>query len=90
MNKNELVKAAAQRSGVARKETAAVLEAVLASITEHLAGGGKVQIAGFGTFEVRTTAEHEGINPATKEKITIPATRRPAFHPGRPFKELVG
>jgi DNA-binding protein HU-beta len=65
------------------------LTAVIDSITETLAKGQKVQLVGFGTFEVRERAARDGVNPRTKEKIKIAAAKVPAFKPGRALKEAV-
>ena len=89
MNKSELVKAVAEKSGLTQKDTAKVLEALLETIQKALAAGDKVQIIGFGSFEVRDRKERKVISPATREEITVPATKVPAFKPGKVLKDAV-
>ena len=89
MNKNELIAAVAETSGVSKKDTAAVLDALLAKITDAAANGDKVQLIGFGTFETRTRAAKEGKNPRTGEKLTIAATKVPAFKASKTLKDAV-
>ncbi len=89
MNKSELVDRVAEKSGMSKKDSEAAVKAVLESITDGLAKGEKVQLVGFGTFEVRSRKEREGRNPATGEKIKIKALKVPAFKPGKALKEKV-
>ena len=89
MNKAELITAVAQKSGLTRKDADKVVASVIDSITETLASGEKVSIVGFGTFEVRPRQERQGINPSTGKPITIPATKVPAFKPGKSLREVV-
>lgn len=89
MNRSELVDLVAEKAEISKKDSDKVLNAVLESITESLAKGDKVQLVGFGTFEVRSRKEREGRNPATGEKITVKAQKAPAFKPGKALKELV-
>lgn len=89
MNKSELVSKVAESTGVSKKDADQVVNAVFESVTEALSEGDKVQIIGFGTFEVRTRSEREGRNPATGEMIKIPAGKVPAFKPGKALKEKV-
>jgi len=89
MNKNELIAAAAKASGVSKKNTAAVLDALLAQITDAVANGEKVQIMGFGTFETRERGERTSRNPRTGEPVSVPASKSPVFKPGKAFKETV-
>ncbi len=89
MNKTELIACVAEKANMTKKAAGDAVEAVIATITEALAQGDKVTIVGFGTFEVRDRAERQGVNPSTKEPITIPATRVPAFKPGKSLKEVV-
>ena len=72
-----------------KKDSEKALAAVVDSITEALKKGDKVALVGFGTFEVRTRAARQGINPQTKKKINIPATKVPAFKAGKALKEVV-
>ncbi|NLY11129.1 MAG: HU family DNA-binding protein [Firmicutes bacterium] len=89
MNKTDLINKVAQKSGLTKKAATEAVDAVFSSISEALASNDKVTIVGFGTFEVRDRAERKGINPSTKEEIVIPATRVPAFRPGKTLKESV-
>lgn len=89
MNKTELVKALAQKTEMTQKDTAKALDALTATIQKTLAGGEKIQIIGFGSFEVRNRKERKVISPATKQEITVPATKVPAFKPGKSLKEAV-
>jgi len=90
MTKTELISLVAEKAGTTKKNADAALTAVIDSITETLAKGEKVQLVGFGTFEVRERAAREGVNPQTRKKIKIPATKVPAFKAGRALKEAVG
>lgn len=89
MNKAELVAAVAEKAEVSKKDAEKAVNAVLASIEEALARDEKVQLVGFGTFEVKNRAERVGRNPQTKEEIVIPASRVPAFKAGKALKEAV-
>ncbi len=89
VNKAELVKEIADKTDLKKKEAEAVLAAVMSSVQDELSKGNKVQLIGFGTFEVRHRAARKGRNPQTGEEITIPATEVPAFKPGKALKESV-
>ena len=89
MNKNELVAAVAKATGVSKKDAAAVIGATFEKITATIAAGDKVQLVGFGTFETRELGERTGLNPQTKETVTIPACKTPAFKAGKALKEAV-
>lgn len=89
MNKVELVAAVAEKAGLSKKDAEKALGAVLEAITESVAKGDKVALVGFGTFETRTRAARTGRNPRTKETITIPASKQPAFKAGKAFKDAV-
>jgi DNA-binding protein HU-beta len=89
MTKAELITMVAEKSGTTKKDADTALNAVIDSITETLAKGEKVQLVGFGTFEVRERAARKGVNPRTKETIDIAAAKVPAFKPGRALKEAV-
>lgn len=89
MNKTELVAAVAEVTGVAKKDVASVIDATFDKIAAAMAEGDKVQVIGFGTFEARERAAREGINPLTKEKITVEACKVPAFKPGKALKDSV-
>lgn len=90
MTKKELAGEVADKTGLKKKDAEAAVEAVLDSITNTLKKGQKVQLVGFGTFEVRKRKKRIGINPQTKEKIEIPASKAPAFSPGKALKEAIG
>lgn len=88
-NKAELVSEVAAKTDLTKKEVAAAVDAIFNSIQEDLAKGEKVQLIGFGNFEVRTRAERKGRNPQTGEEIQIPASKVPAFKPGKALKDAV-
>ena len=90
MNKTELVSAVAEKAEMTKKDAEKALSAVLGSIEAALATGDKVQLVGFGTFEVRERAAREGRNPQDPKKvIKIPAKKVPVFRPGKALKEKV-
>ena len=89
MTKAELVSAIAEKTELTKKDSEKALAAVVDSITEALKKGDKVALVGFGTFEVRARAARQGINPQTKKKINIHATKVPAFKAGKALKEVV-
>ena len=89
MNKSELVKAAAEKAGLSAKDTEKALSALLAAVTESLAKGEKVQLTGFGTFEVRERAAREARNLRTNEILHVEATKVPAFKAGASLKAAV-
>ncbi len=89
MNKAELIKAAAEKAGLSKKDTEAALNAALDVITAGLAEGDKIQLVGFGAFEVKERAERIGRNPKTKESIKIPASTVPVFKAGKALKDAV-
>ncbi|WP_054692946.1 HU family DNA-binding protein [Syntrophomonas palmitatica] len=89
MNKSELVKALAEKAEITQKDAAKALDAMVDTIQAALAKGDKVQIIGFGSFEVRDRKERKVISPATGQEIKVPATKVPAFKPGKSLKEAV-
>ena len=89
MNKVELVAAVAEKAGLSKKDAEKAVAAVLDTVVAAVAEEGKVQLVGFGTFEVRTRAARTGRNPQTKETITIPASKAPVFKAGKAFKDAV-
>ena len=89
MNKTELIAMVAQKTAVSKKEADSVVNAVFDSIIESLAKDEKVQIVGFGTFEVRHRSERQGRDPRTNEPMTIAASNSPAFKAGKAFKDAV-
>lgn len=90
MNKTELIAAAAESAGVAKKDAERVINAAIDAITKTMAEGGKVQLSGFGIFEVKDREARVGRNPHTKEAMNIPATRVPAFKASKALKDIVG
>lgn len=90
ISKNDLVKELAEKTGMGQKEVKAIMEGMLESVTGHLKGGDKVQLTGFGTFEVRERSARTGVKPGTAEKIEIPASKYPAFKAGRALKDQIG
>ncbi|MGB9885777.1 MAG: HU family DNA-binding protein [Moorellales bacterium] len=90
MNKMDLINSVAEKTEMTKKDAEKVINAVFDSIGEALANGEKVQLVGFGTFEVRERAARTGRNPRTGEEISIPATRVPTFKPGKTLRETVG
>lgn len=89
MNKTELIAAAAQAAGVSKKDTERVVNAAIDIIAKELSAGEKVQLTGFGIFEVKDRKARTGRNPATREAVQIPATRVPTFKPSQGLKDLV-
>ena len=89
MNKSELIAAIAAKTGETKKNAETSLNAFIDVITEALVEGDKVQLVGFGSFEVRKRAARKGRNPQTKEEIKIPASKAPVFKAGKALKELV-
>ena len=89
MNKTELIAAVAEKAGLSKKDADAAVSAVFDAVTAELAKGEKVQLIGFGTFEVRERAAKTGRNPRTGETITIPASKVPAFKAGAALKNAV-
>ena len=90
MNKTELISIAAESAGLTKKDTERVLNAALDAITTAMAEHEKVQLSGFGTFEVKEREARIGRNPRTKESIEIPATFVPSFKPSKALKDLIG
>ncbi|ALI33505.1 MULTISPECIES: HU family DNA-binding protein [Weissella] len=88
-NKQELVNDVATTTGLTKKDATAAVDAVFASIQDTLAKGDKVQLIGFGNFEVRTRAARKGRNPQTGEEIEIAASKIPAFKPGKALKDAI-
>jgi DNA-binding protein HU-beta len=89
MNKTDLVKKIMGTTNLSKKDSEAAVSAVINSISDALANGDKVQLMGFGTFEIRSRAERTGRNPQTGETITIPEAKVPVFKAGSKLKELV-
>ena len=89
MNKAELISAVAEKAGLYKKDTETVINATLDTIAASLQEGDKVQLVGFGSFEVKKRAERIGRNPKTKESIQIPASKVPVFKAGKALKDAV-
>ena len=89
MNKQELISAAAEKTGVSKKDTEATVTAVLETIISALEDNEKVQLVGFGSFEVKERAARIGRNPKTKEAIEIPASKAPVFKPSKALKDIL-
>ena len=89
MNKAELINAVAEKADVSKKDAEAVISATLETITAALKEGDKVQLVGFGSFEVKKRAARVGRNPKTKETIEIPASVVPVFKAGKALKDAV-
>ncbi|PGT89971.1 HU family DNA-binding protein [Bacillus thuringiensis] len=89
MNKTELINAVAEKAELTKKDATKSVDAVFDSILEALKTGDKVQLIGFGNFEVRERAERKGRSPQTGEELLIPATKVPAFKPGKSLKDAV-
>lgn len=89
MNKTELITAVVEKTEFSKKDAEKAVNAVLDCIVETVAKDEKVQIVGFGTFEVRNRSERQGRDPRTNSPITIPASKVPAFKVGKAFKNAV-
>ena len=89
MNKAELIAAVAERAELSKRDAESAVSAAIDVITEALRQEEKVQLVGFGSFEVKTRAERMGRNPQTKEPIPIPASRAPVFKAGKALKDAV-
>jgi len=89
MNKAELVASMSEKSGLSKKDSEAALKSIVDTIQQAMHDGDKVQIIGFGSFEVRERAERKGRNPQTKEEITIPASKSPIFKAGKVLKDAI-
>ncbi|MEX2356350.1 MAG: HU family DNA-binding protein [Thermaerobacterales bacterium] len=89
MNKGDLINNVAERTGLTKKDTERAVNAMVESIEQALATGQKVSLVGFGTFEVRPRKARTGRNPRTGESIRIPASRVPAFKPGKALRTNV-
>ena len=89
MNKVELIAAVTEKTGMSKKDAEKAVSAVLESVVEAVSSGDKVQLVGFGTFEVRNREARTGRNPRTKEAIVIPASKQPVIKAGKSFKDAV-
>jgi DNA-binding protein HU-beta len=89
VGKQELIKRIAKQADVSQKQAGEIFDATLAAIKEALQAGEEVRLVGFGTFAVRESAERTGVNPRTREPMTIPAKERVRFSPGKELAEAV-
>ena len=89
MNKQELITAMAEKTNLNKTNSEKALNAFIETVQEVLESGEKIQLIAFGTFEVKERAARAGVNPRTKEKIEIPATKVPSFKPGKDFKDKI-
>lgn len=89
MNRSDLIAKVAEKCNMTKKDATLAVDAVFDSITESLKSGEKVQLIGFGNFEVRQRAARKGRNPQTGAEIEIAASKVPAFKPGKALKEIV-
>ena len=89
MNKGELISAMASKAGFTLKDADEAYKAFVSTVVDALKKGEEVSLAGFGTFKVKERAERKGVNPQTKQTITIPASKMPSFKFGKSFKDLI-
>ena len=89
MNKGELIKAMAEKAGFTNKDATIAYDAFIATVTEALKAGEKVQLVGFGTLEVKNVPAKTGINPQTKEKVEIAACKKPVMKFGKSYKDML-
>ena len=89
MNKTELIAEVAKKCGMSKKDAEKAVSATFDTITEVLCAGDKVQLVGFGSFEVKSRAARTGRNPRTKEVVEIPASKVPVFKPGKALKDAI-
>lgn len=89
MNKAELIASMAEKSGFSKKDTEKAVNSFMETVNEALVKGEKVQLVGFGTFEVKQRKERKGRNPKTQEEMMIPASKAPVFKAGKALKDMV-
>lgn len=89
MNKTDLIAVVAESTGLTKKDTERVINAALDAITATMAKGDKVQLSGFGAFDIKDREKRIGRNPHTKESIEIPATRVPVFKPSKALRDII-
>ena len=89
MNKNDLVAAVSEKTGISKSDAGKAVDATLETITEALRGNDDVRLVGFGTYSVTMRNATEGRNPRTGAPIKIPASRQPKFKPGKALKEAI-
>jgi DNA-binding protein HU-beta len=89
VSKADLIDKVADETGMKKKDVKTVMDSVLSHVTQHLDKGAKVQLTGFGTFEVRKRKARTGVKPGTTQRINIPASKYPAFKPGKALKDKI-
>jgi len=89
MTKKEFINTIAEQTGLSKKDSEAAVGAFINTVEKELGNGGFVQLTGFGTFEVRSRSARSGLNPRTKEPVTIPAMKTPAFKAGKALKDCI-
>jgi len=89
MNKADLISVVAEKAGISKKDSERAVSATFDAVSDALAGGDKIQLVGFGSFEIKTRAARTGRNPKTKETIEIPASKVPVFKAGKALKDAV-
>ncbi|WMT58840.1 HU family DNA-binding protein [Truepera radiovictrix] len=89
MSKADLVDKVAEDTGMRKKDVKTIVDTMIDQVSQHLNNGDKVQLTGFGTFEVRERRARTGVKPGTTERIEIPASKYPAFKPGKALKEKI-
>jgi DNA-binding protein HU-beta len=89
VNKAELIASMSEKSGLTKKDAEKAVNSFMESVNEALVNGEKVQLVGFGTFEVKTRKERKGRNPKTQEEMVIPASKAPVFKAGKALKDMV-
>jgi len=89
MNKTELIAAVAEKAEISKKDAEKAIKAFTEAVSEELVKGGKIQLVGFGTFEVSERAAREGRNPKSGEVMNIPASKTPKFKAGKALKDMV-
>lgn len=89
VSKADLVERVAEETGVGKKDVKAVMDSIINQVTANLKEDNRVQLTGFGTFEVRDRQAREGVKPGTTERVQIPASKSPAFKPGKSLKDHV-
>ncbi len=90
VSKADLVDRVAEDTGMRKKDVKTVVDTMIDQVSSHLNDGNKVQLTGFGTFEVRERRARTGVKPGTTDRIEIPASKYPAFKPGKALKEKIG
>ncbi len=90
MTKQDVIDAIVKQTKATKKDVNIFLDAFMGTVKKTLKSGDKVTLTGFGTFEVRERAARKGINPRTKQEIKIPASKYPAFKPGKGLKDVIG